>query len=181
MTKAVYNTIRHWWVFLLRGLFFVLVGIYMVSFPIASFAAIGFIVGIVVILTGISELMHAYAHRYVVGWNWRFLLGFADMALGLFLAFDLSVSIVVLPFILGAWFLLRGFSLFSFASVIRHSLWLVVGGLVTVVFALMVIFNPVFGVMTIVLWAAFAFMITGIANVILAFRLKTASEVLTKG
>jgi len=178
MVTGIINSIRHWWVFLLRGLVFVLFGIYMLYVPLASFELISFLLGAVIVIAGIAELTHAYANRYVAGQVYRFYIGIIDVVLGLIIAFDLKVSVTFLPLLLGIWFLFRGFSLLSFTSVVRNSLWVIIGGIVTVIFALLIIFNPAFGVMTIVLWAAYAFIITGISNAILAFRLKHANDLL---
>jgi uncharacterized membrane protein HdeD (DUF308 family) len=178
-SSEIVDDVKHWWLFLLRGILFVLLGVYMISSPLVAFAAFSFVFGIAIIAGGIAELVHAYTNRYVVGWTWRFLLGMIDIVLGFILAFDLKFSISLLPVALGAWLLFRGFSLFSFASVVRKSGWMVFAGIVIVLFALIVILNPAFGAMTIVLWTAIAFMITGIVNGILAFRLKAANEILT--
>ncbi|WP_183577929.1 HdeD family acid-resistance protein [Mucilaginibacter sp. X5P1] len=179
-SSEIISDIKHWWLFLLRGILFILLGIYMISAPLVTFVALSMLFGIVIVLGGAAELVHAYANRYVVGWSWRFLLGLIDVALGFILIFDVKLSITVLPLAVGLWFLFRGFSLFSFASVMRRSGWMMLAGVIIVLFALLVMFNPAFGAMTIVLWAASAFIVTGIINTILAFRLKAVNEVLTK-
>jgi len=180
ISTELISSIRHWWLFLLRGLLFVILGIYMVSSPLASFVALNFVFGVIIFLGGVAEVMHAYANRYIVGWNLRFLLGLIDMALGIVLVCDLRISLSILPFAVGIWFLFRGFSLFSFASVVRKSAWMVLAGFITILFALLIIFNPAFGAMTIILWTAAAFIAIGIFNGMLAFRLKAANDVLTK-
>jgi len=178
-TELISN-IRHWWLFLLRGLLFVILGIYMINSPVASYIALSFIFGVVIIIGGLVETIHAYANRYIVGWNLRFLVGLVDLALGIVLVCDLKISLAILPFAVGLWFLFRGFSLFSFASVVSHSAWMLLAGFVTVLFALLIIFNPAFGAMTIVLWTAAAFIAIGIFNAFLAFKLKAVNDVLTK-
>jgi uncharacterized membrane protein HdeD (DUF308 family) len=179
-SSEIISDIKHWWLFLLRGILFVLLGIYMISTPLVTLVVLSVLFGIVIVFGGISELIHAYVNRYVVGWSWRFLLGLIDVALGFILIFDIKLSITVLPFAVGLWFLFRGFSLFSFASVMRRSGWMILSGVIIVLFALLVMFNPAFGAMTIVLWAASAIIITGIVNVILSFRLRKANEILVK-
>jgi len=106
----------HWWMFLLRGLLFIFVGIYMLATPLKSYAALSFLFGIIILLAGIAELMHAYANRHTGRWGWHLLLGIIDFTLGIVLVADLSFSMSVLPFVLGIWFLSKAFSLFSFAK-----------------------------------------------------------------
>jgi uncharacterized membrane protein HdeD (DUF308 family) len=178
MASEIIDSIKHWWVFLLRGLLFIAVGVYMISSPLKSYVALSFLFGLVIIVAGIAEAIHAYAHRYIAGQVLRFYIGVIDVLLGIILVANLTVSMVVLPIILGAWFLFRGVSLFTFAGLLRRPLWLVLSGIITIIFALLVIFNPVFGAMTIVLWTAFAFIVIGIFNGLLAFRLKTANDLI---
>lgn len=176
MASDIINSIKHWWFFLLRGLVFILVGVYMISTPLTTYVAFSLMFGLVIIIFGISEAIHAYNHRYIAGQVLRFYIGIIDVLLGIVLVANVTVSMTVLPIILGAWFLLRGISLFSFSGLMRRPLWLVISGAITILFALLVIFNPAFGAMTIVLWTAFAFIVTGIFNAVLAFRLKADND-----
>jgi uncharacterized membrane protein HdeD (DUF308 family) len=62
----------------------------------------------------------------------------------------------------------------GFASLLQRPFWMIAGGILMILFALLIIFNPAIGAMTIVLWTAFAFIITGIFNSLLAFSLRSA-------
>jgi uncharacterized membrane protein HdeD (DUF308 family) len=178
MATDIINRIRHWWLFLLRGIAFIIVGVYMLKAPLAGYAALSLLFGVVIIIAGFAEAIHAYNHRYIAGQVWRFYIGIIDVVLGIVLVANLTVSMAILPIILGVWFLLRGISLFSFARLMRQPLWIILGAAVTIIFALLVIFNPAFGAMTIVFWTAFAFIVTGIFNILLAFRLRADSKLL---
>src|SRR5690242_3297721 len=98
------NTI-HWWIFLLRGLLFILLGIYMLSSPLRSYMALSFLFGLIIILAGIAELVHAFANRHVKSWIWHLLVGIIDLVLGFILVSHLAVTMSILPFIVGIWFL----------------------------------------------------------------------------
>jgi uncharacterized membrane protein HdeD (DUF308 family) len=180
MAPDIINTIRHWWLFLLRGLAFIAVGIYMLNAPLASYAALSLLFGVIIIIAGVAEAIHAYNHRYIAGQVWRFYIGIIDVVLGIVLVANLTVSMTILPIILGVWFLFSSASLFSFAGLMKRPLWLILSASVTILFALLVIFNPAFGAMTIVLWTAFAFIVTGIFNSLLAFRLKADNKLLNQ-
>jgi hypothetical protein len=180
MALVIKSNIRHWWMFLLRGLLFILLGIYMISAPFRSYVALSFLFGVIILLAGIAELLYAYANRHTGGWGWRLLLGIIDLGLGIILVTNVVVSMSVLSFVVGIWFLFKGFSLLSFAGILHRSFWIIAGGILTILFALLIIFNPVIGAMTIVLWTAYGFIIAGIFNGLLAFRLKDANDILGK-
>jgi hypothetical protein len=100
------------------------------------------------------------------------MLGIIDVVLGAVLMSHVATSMAILRIILGLWFVFRGFSLFSFAGHTSHS-WLVyTGALMVFVFGLLVLFNPAFGDMTIILWTALAFIVTGIFNIYLGYLVK---------
>jgi len=172
MEIAVDRRLRHWWVFLLRGLLFVVTGIYMISSPASSYAALGFFFGLVIFLTGVGELLHAVRHKQTDNRSWHLMLGIIDILLGIILMGHVSASITILRIMVGVWFLFRGVSLFSFSRITGRSWLLILGGILTFIFGLLVLFNPVFGAMTIILWTAIAFIITGLFNIVLAFMLR---------
>jgi uncharacterized membrane protein HdeD (DUF308 family) len=177
MALIIKSNTQHWWMFLLRGLLFIILGIYMIGSPLRSYMALSFLFGIIILLAGVTELLYAYTNRHTGGWVWRLLLGIIDLVLGIILVTDISASMSVLPFVLGIWFLFKGFSLLGFAGILQRPFWVITGGVLMILFAMLVIVNPAIGAMTIVLWTAFAFIIAGIFNSLLAFRLKAAHNV----
>jgi uncharacterized membrane protein HdeD (DUF308 family) len=152
----------------------------MFTAPGRSYMALSLLFGAIILVAGVAELIHAYGNRHDSGWGWRLFAGIIDLILGIILVSNIEVSMRVLPFVMGIWFLFRAVSLFTFATVVRPSLWVIIGGILTTLFALLVMFNPVFGAMTIVVWTAIAFIIAGIFNLVLGFRLKATNDLFTK-
>lgn len=173
MILAVDRSIHHWWVFLIRGLLFILVGIYMICSPLTSFVALGFLFGLIIFITGLVELLHVVRNRSSTNRGWHLILGIVDLILGIILMGHVGASVAILRIIVGIWFLIRGFSLISFSNLLGKSWLLTVGGIVTVIFGLLIIFNAAFGSMTIILFIAIAFVITGLFNVWLGYRMKS--------
>jgi uncharacterized membrane protein HdeD (DUF308 family) len=172
MELSVDRSLRHWWVFVLRGVLFILLGIYMVASPATSFVTLGFVFGLIILLAGLAELFHVVRDRSAGNRGWHLFLGIVDIILGLVLMAHVAAGVAILRIIVGIWFILRGFSLFSFSRSTGNSWILTLGGILTILFGLLVLFNPVFGAMTIIIWIAVAFIITGFFNVLLGFRLK---------
>ncbi len=144
----------------------------MIASPAGSYAALGFFFGLVIFLAGVAELLHVVRDRSSAGRGWHLFLGIVDIILGFVLMDHVAAGVTILRIIVGIWFLFRGISLFSFSRIAGRSWILTLGGILTVIFALLILFNPVFGAMTIILWTAIAFIITGFFNVMLALRLK---------
>lgn len=131
---SVDRSIRHWWVFLLRGLLFILVGIYMICSPATSFVALGFFFGLVILLTGIAELLRVSGDKDSGSRGWHLTIGIIDVILGVVLMGDIATSVAILRIIVGVWFLLRGTSLISFSRHAGRSWLITLGGIVTAIF-----------------------------------------------
>jgi uncharacterized membrane protein HdeD (DUF308 family) len=164
----------HWWVFLIRGLVFIILGIYMICSPANSFAALGFLFGLIIFFTGLLELLRTVRDRDQASRAWHLLLGIIDVILGIILLGHIGTSEAILRIIVGIWVLFSGFSMLSFSRFTGRSLVLTIGGGLIILFGLMIIFNSAFGTITIALITAVAFIVTGIFNALLAYRLKKA-------
>lgn len=172
MEITVKHSLRHWWVFLLRGIVFALVGIYIICSPASSYVALGFVFGLVILLTGVGELLRVTRDHSPDNRQWHLMLGIVDIILGIILMGHIAASIVILRIIIGLWFFFRGLILFSFSGLVGKSWVLSLGGAITILFGLLILFNAAFGAATIILFTAIAFISTGIFNIWLAFRLK---------
>jgi uncharacterized membrane protein HdeD (DUF308 family) len=163
-------------VFLLRGVGFALLGVYMVCEPVGSFEALGFLFGLIIFLTGVAELLRVARERTVGNREWHLLLGIIDVILGIVLMGHVAESMAILRIILGIWFLFRGISLFSFSRHGGRSFLLIAGAILVFIVGLLILFDPTFGDFTIILWTAIAFIITGLFNVMIGLRLKRISS-----
>lgn len=160
---SVDRSLRHWWIFLLRGILFILVGIYMICSPATGYAAIGVFFGLTILLTGIAELLRVTSDKNSGDRGWHICWGIIDILLGIVLLSHLATSVAIVRIIVGLWFLLRGITLISFARLAKT--WVItLGGIITAIFGLMIIFNASFGSMTVIVFMAFAFIIMGIFN-----------------
>ncbi|MDF2430469.1 MAG: hypothetical protein JWP44_100 [Mucilaginibacter sp.] len=167
--------LRHWWVFVLRGILFILVGVYMLMSPATGFVALGLLFGLVILVAGITELLHAYRDHGRDIQRWHLLLGLVEVVLGIVLMTHLAASIDIIRIIVGIYFLFRGISILTFRRLTGRSWWVTLGGALVLLFGLLVLFSPVFGALTIILWTAVAFIVTGALNVLLGVNMRPAS------
>jgi len=177
--------VKHWWIFMLIGILLLLAGFYAFSNPLASYLGLAVFFGFLILFNGIMELSFALSNRRrLYHWGWTFAAGLFDSILGIILLVYPAISINVFPFILGFYLLLLGASLGSYAFQL-HALsikgwaWILLGGMLTIIFALSMIFNPLIGVVTIVGWTAFGFIIGGVFNILFSLKLKKINDHLT--
>lgn len=172
MESIISRRPRYWWVFMLQGIILLVLGIYMLFAPIAGFAALGFLFGLAILLTGIFELLRVIRDRDQGSRAWHILLGVINIILGIILVGHIGAGEAILRIIVGLWFLFRGVSLMSFSRMTGRNWFLTAGGVIVVLFALAIIFKPIFGAVTIDLLTAVAFIVTGLFEIMLGYRLK---------
>jgi uncharacterized membrane protein HdeD (DUF308 family) len=169
------NELRYWWFFLLRGLIFLIAGFFTFRYPLASYITLSVFFGVIMLITGVIELLYAIQHRHTKRWGWRLAISIIDLILGIILVIDIGVSMAVLPFMVGLWFLFRGITMISFLGIVKNAYskgWLIVGGILLIFSAILILINPVIGAFTIIIWTGIAFVTAGIFNIVLAFALK---------
>ena len=83
---------RHWWVFLIYGLVFILFGIYLVAAPVSGFATLGFLFGLVILLSGLAELVRVVGDSDSFNRGFHLIIGIIDVILGIILITHIAAS-----------------------------------------------------------------------------------------
>ena len=169
---------RHWWLFILRGILFLIAGFLTFRYPLESYITLSIFFGVTMFVTGIIELYYVFSNRRTQGWGWRFAAALIDFILGIVLILNINITMAVLPFLVSIWFLFRGIAMMSFTGVLKDTgsiAWLVTGGILLILLAVLILFDPAFGAITIITWTGIAFIVAGIFNIVLAFKLKAGS------
>lgn len=176
--KKSKSRIKNWWVALLIGILFILIGVWTVSTPVQSYLSLVIVFASFMFVSGIFQLVFSITNRSEIdNWGWHFAGALFDFVVGCILFFNPAITMVVLPFIMGFYFMFKGFATFGFALDMRKEEskgwgWLMLSGLLSVVFSIMILSNPTLGGLTIVVFTAMAFFSLGIFNITLAFTLK---------
>jgi uncharacterized membrane protein HdeD (DUF308 family) len=114
-------------------------------------------------------------------WGWTVASGIFDILIGCFILAYPHMTTSILPFVLGFWLLFRGFSAIGFALDMRRYGasawgWLLVIAIAIVVFGILVLSVPAFGLLHIIIWTAIAFIFAGMFRIFLAIHLRRMKE-----
>ena len=176
--EKIAKTIKNWWVPLVIGILLILLSIYVFQHPIANFVALAMFFSIMLILSGIASMAFAWVNRQAMhGWGWNFGGGVLEAILGFFLLSRPGITMVILTFLLGFWLLFRGAYLVSMAFEMKdYQLpnwgWVLTGGVLTTILAIMVIFKPAVGAIAISVWIGLGLLMSGIFTVVVALMLR---------
>ncbi|WP_181305296.1 HdeD family acid-resistance protein [Rufibacter sp. XAAS-G3-1] len=178
VNNTMKNRVKYWYLPLLLGIVFIMMGIWVFRTPVASYITLALLFAFTFLVTGIIEIISAIANRKELdNWGWSLTGGIIDLVLGVLLIATPGMSMVMLPFYIGFGILFRSMMAVGWALEMRKQKvidWvnLLAVGIIGIIFAFIMLWNPVFAGMTIVFYTGFAFIMVGIFQVYFSFRLK---------
>lgn len=180
--ETIYDEISHsvknWWASLLLGIIYVIVAFCLMFAPLSSYVALSIIFSISLLVSGILEIIFALTNRQrVPSWGWYLAGGIIDLILGIYLVIYPLVSMEVIPFIIAFWLMFRGFSAAGYSLDLkrygtRDWGWYMAFGILAIICAFIILWQPAIGALYAVYMIAFTFLIIGIFRIMLAFELK---------
>src|SRR5262245_13227708 len=166
---------RYWWMTLLRGVIAVLFGIMIFARPQISLASLVFVFGAFALADGVANVVTAIGGRSEHESWWVLLLaGLAGIGVGPLTSFNPAVTALALLIYIAIWAIATGLLEIVAAIRLRQEIegefWLVLAGLASVVFGMLLIARPDAGGLA-VLWLIAAYAIAlGAIWILLAFE-----------
>jgi uncharacterized membrane protein HdeD (DUF308 family) len=162
--------IQHSWVYALAGVVSILFGIVAVLWPGVTLAVLVILFGVFAIVDGIVSLVNMFVcigeHRT---WWPSLVFGIIGLAAGAFVLAYPGISTVTFAFVVAFWALATGLMLIV-GSLFAARFLGVLTGVLSIVFGLLVLNNPVAGILTLVLVIGIFAVVRGVMLLIDAFR-----------
>jgi len=172
--KSIKDAIRHWYIPLLVGIFFVIVSTVVFTSPLSSLLTLAVLFAISFLLGGASEIVFAIANRHrMANWGWSLGFGIITLVIGILLISNPGLSLTALAFYVGFTILFRSISSISFALDIKRygsKNW--VSLLIFGIFSFILIWNPAFAGLSIVWLVALSFLFGGLFSIFFAMQLR---------
>jgi uncharacterized membrane protein HdeD (DUF308 family) len=177
---------KNWWSLVIRGFLGIAVGILTFLWPGMTLAALVFLFAGYALVDGVVNVTGAL-HAIAAHERWGVLLfeGCIGIAAAVITALWPTITVLGLVLVVGAWAIVTGIAEISAARRLRRHVsgeWLlVVSGILSLVFGVLVIAAPLIGALVIAVWfGAYAF-VFGILLVTLGFRLRAWDRTLPTG
>lgn len=176
--KSIKEVIKHWYIPLLVGIFFVIVSIVAFTSPESSLLTLSILFALSFLLGGISEVVFSITNKsQLENWGWSLAFGLITAIVGFLLLIQPIVSLAIMAFYIGFVILFRSVGAISFAIDIKRygsKNWggLLVLGVLGTLFSFILIWNPVFAGLSIVILIALSFLLTGMFSIFLALQLR---------
>ncbi len=168
---------RNWWLIALRGALFVLFGLMAFLWPGLSLLTLVILYGVFAFVDGIVALAAAIKGRGVGGpTGWLVFVGIAGVVAGIATLLWPGLTALALLYLIAGWSVVMG--LFEIVGAIRlrkeidNEWWLVLGGVLSVLFGVILIGRPGAGALALIWMIGAWAIIVGVTLLALAFRLR---------
>ena len=171
-----------WWIYLLKGVLLIVLGIWMLRMPRESFQAMLLVIGIIIIAGGVIEtILSLYYRKLLKEWGWNFSAGMLDILIGILLIARPDAILLLITLVISFWLVLRGVLSIWEAMELRKAgsenwRWVLFLGVLVLILAILLIWHPMIIGLTIVFWIAISFISLGVYRIFLAFRLRGLSR-----
>jgi uncharacterized membrane protein HdeD (DUF308 family) len=169
---------RNWWTVVLRGVIAVLLGLAALGWPQITLQVLVILLGAYLLVDGAFAIFSGVRDRSRHRQWWLLLLeGLAGIVAGAIALFLPGITALVLIYLLAAWALVTGILEILAAIRLREELrgeWLLVlGGVASILFAIIVALRPTAGMIALIWLIAIYAIIFGILFIILGLRLRS--------
>ncbi len=169
---------RHWWVPVIRGIAAIVFGVIAFVYPGLTIAVLVLLFGAWVLVDGVFRMVGAIGHRASDSdWGFNLIIGILGIIIG-FLTFHApGITALALVIYIAAWALMIGATEIAVAIKLRREIkgewFLILMGLASIVFAILLLWNPVLGAATLIWIMAWYAVIFGVLAIIFGLRLRS--------
>lgn len=172
---------HNWWMFAVRGLIAILFGVVALIRPDQAMQALVLLFGAYALVDGTFAIFAGIAsRRYFERW-WAVLLeGVAGVVIGLLTFFWPNITALALLYCIAAWALITGILEIVAAIQLRRVItgeWaLILGGLLSIAFGVMLFISPLAGAVSVVWMIGLYAVVFGTSEIIFAFRMHSLRQ-----
>ena len=164
---------KKWWVLLLRGILLIIIGLLAFVSPLVWVT----FVGIYMLIDGMTMLMSGFSDQPAGQSRWPLvILGVLGLLAGLIILWNPALGGLTLTYVIAAWAIVGGILTIISAIRLREEIdnewWLIISGVLAVIFGFLVFSNVLAGILTIAWVFGIFAVVVGILSIVLAFRVR---------
>jgi uncharacterized membrane protein HdeD (DUF308 family) len=168
---------NYWWLFLIRGIFALLFGVLALLMPGITFATLVIFFGAFMLVNGVFTIITAISRRKTAkGWGWLVAFGILGILAGIITFYNPFAAALGLVYLFASWALISGTIEIILAIRLRKEIkgegWYIAEGIITFLFGILLLINPLAGVFTLTILFGIYALIMGFSLIALSFRVK---------
>jgi uncharacterized membrane protein HdeD (DUF308 family) len=169
---------RWWWVLLVTGILWILIGLFVLQADAQSAALIGYMVAFWLIFAGVAEFVEV---AVVPGWRWVHIILGIFFLLGGFAAITSPFqTFTILAALLGFFLVIKGTVDFAIGIMARQEVdlwWMTMtAGIIEILLGIWAVGYPGRSAALLILWIGVGGIIRGIAEIVMAFQIRKLPE-----
>jgi uncharacterized membrane protein HdeD (DUF308 family) len=171
--SLAFERAKKWWVLLLRGILLIIVGLLAFVSPVTWVI----FVGVYMLFDGMSFLLAGFNDQPGGQSRWPLLIiGVLGLLAGLIILWNPVLGGITLTYIIAAWAVVTGILTIITALRLREEIdnewWLVLSGVLAIIFGILVFQNVLAGILTIAWVFGIFAVVVGILSIALAVRVR---------
>jgi len=184
--KEIQRDVKNWWTFLLIGIVFLLMGFWVLSKPVESYVALAVLFAVTMLVGGVFQIVFSITNRnQMQSWGWQLAIGIMELVLGVILTRNMGFTLTTLPFVVGFWMLFRSIDIIGISFQLQATkaagwVWYLILGILSMIFSWFIIFNPLLGGITVVLWTAMTLIIAGASYIMLSLKFRKINKIVNE-
>ncbi|MEK6479158.1 HdeD family acid-resistance protein [Catalinimonas sp. 4WD22] len=168
---------KNWWMLAIKGVLLLLFGIFAFINPTLTAASLAIWFAALIIADGIFTIIAAIRSWQEREDKWLILAeGAISLILGLLLFITPGITLMIISFTIAFWFILSGISRIAMAIQLRKEIegegWLILGGILSVAFGLIIFAHPALGYGSLIWLIGFFALVAGLSLLIVSFKLR---------
>jgi uncharacterized membrane protein HdeD (DUF308 family) len=172
---------RYWWMTLLRGLFWILLGIAIFASPGISLVTLTLALGAVMFVDGIINVANAFGGRKEHDDWWVLLLvGLAGVGIGILTFRNPGITAIAVVFYVAIWAIATGLleivAAVRLRKQIQGEIWLALAGIASVIFGVWLVARPGAGALALLWLIALYSIAFGVLLLLLAFEVHSGAR-----
>lgn len=182
MYEKIKSVLSKWWIALILGILLIAAGVWMLQNPADAVGVLAKVLVVVFILTGIYSVFYVLENKKnIPAWGWDLAAAIIMVIMGIALLFAPVAQLGLVGGMFAAGVLLMGINSIESAIAIKKmgvkTWWLtLVIGILTIIAAIMLAFNPVLNILTLGTWAGIATILKGVEFIFVAIAVSKANS-----
>lgn len=165
------------WLIMISGVAMLFLGVWFLSHPAISLLAFTSFIGVLLLINGIFLIVN-YIVNHTYSTAWVLIEGIVTTLMGTIVLLNGRMTVLTLTVIFGTWVVFSGIIRIAAAISVKKAdlsswTWILTFGIITTLFGLIVVLNPVIGIIGIVVAVGMFFIVQGINAISTFFFLRT--------
>ena len=172
--------IKNWWILTIKGLLTLTFGLIALTMPVKTLMYIVNFFGILLLISGILFVLTAIIRDVRKDRTWILTEGFLDIVIATivlsFPEFTVSIFIAIVTIWISFMGILQISNAYRFRSLYNHWWFLILNGLLAIIFALFIFTQPIHGIVTLVVLIGLQAVVFGGFLIVSSFYIKRLLE-----